>query len=362
MPSSWIERRPGKTGTRYRVEYRLGGRESTSRYGGSFRTMREARARRDWIAGELASMRVPSVELIAPPPVRYPTVHEVADAWRASRVDVAAGTATTYAVNLARLLPILGDRAACEVSAGDVAALVAELAGRGLARESIRKTLTTLAQVLDFADVSPNPVRAKAVKLPHDDAEEVNPPTADHVVAAFWAIARTFRLPVLLLDATGMRVGELERLRWGDVDEREGRWRVSRARTKTRQARWVSVPEGLRQAVTEAVPREDRDLDGQVLAGFGADRFRTALVRACRTAGVPAFSPHDLRHRRATLWHLSGVPVAEAANRLGHSAQEHLKTYAHVVLDRSEIDYSELLGEARVVPPWVPPRLMKTRD
>jgi integrase len=47
------------------------------------------------------------------------------------------------------------------------------------------------------------------------------------------------------------------------------------------------------------------------------------LTRACKTIGVPAFSPHQLLHRRATLWHLSGVPVAEAAFWLGHSAQEH---------------------------------------
>jgi integrase len=58
---------------------------------------------------------------------------------------------------------------------------------------------------------------------------------------------------------------------------------------------------------------------------------------------VPLFSPHDLRHRRATLWHLQGVPAAEAAAWLGHSPQEHLKTYAHATLaDRSEPGYVEL--------------------
>jgi hypothetical protein len=39
--------------------------------------------------------------------------------------------------------------------------------------------------------------------------------------------------------------------------------------------------------------------------------------RACRAAGVPEFSPQDLRHRRPTLWHLEGRPVAEAATQLG---------------------------------------------
>ena len=85
---------------------------------------------------------------------------------------------------------------------------------------------------------------------------------------------------------------------------------------------------------------------GQVFAGFGADRLRTAITRACKASGVPTFSPHDLRHRRASLWHLQGVPAAEAASWLGHSAQEHLRTYAHVVIDRAEVDYANLLGGA----------------
>jgi len=54
----------------------------------------------------------------------------------------------------------------------------------GAARESIRKTLATLAMVLDFAGVTPNPARDRvAVKLPREDRVEVNPPTAKHVLA-----------------------------------------------------------------------------------------------------------------------------------------------------------------------------------
>ena len=105
----------------------------------------------------------------------------------------------------------------------------------------------------------------------------------------------------------------------------------------------MPVPETLLQAVTEMVPREDRDLDGQVFAGFDADAFRTSLSRACKNTGVPAFSPHDVRHRRASLCHLAGMPVAEACSRLGHSPQVHLGLYAHVVLDRTDVDYATLV-------------------
>lgn len=58
MASAWIARRRRRAGdATYRVLFRVGGRESIPKHGGSFRTMREARIRRDWIAGELAAMR-----------------------------------------------------------------------------------------------------------------------------------------------------------------------------------------------------------------------------------------------------------------------------------------------------------------
>jgi integrase len=199
--------------------------------------------------------------------------------------------------------------------------------------------------VLDHAEITPNP--ARGIKMPEHDSEEVNPPTASHVEAVYRLLPKSYRLPTIVLDQTGMRVGELENLTWGDVDEHAGRWRVSRTSAKTRKARWVPVPAELFVEVLALKPREDRAPTGQVLAGFTANAYRTSLMRACKAAGVPQFSPHDLRHRRATLWHLAGSPAAEAAGWLGHSPQEHLRTYAHVLIDRTEINLSEMLGLAQ---------------
>ncbi len=169
----------------------------------------------------------------------------------------------------------------------------------------------------------------------------MQPPTADHIEAVLAAIRKTYRLPLIVLDATGQRVSELTSLTWGDLDEQEGRWRVTAATAKTRTARLGPVPERVFQAVCELVPREDRDLEATVFGDLTDARLRTAIARACRATGTPLFSPHDVRHRRASLWHLAGVPAVQAAAWLGHSPVEHLRTYAHVVLDRREIDVRE---------------------
>jgi integrase len=345
MASAWITTRPtADGGKRYRVKFRPGGREAAVRYGGSFRTMREAKVRRDAIAGDLAALRMPELYLVGPD--LLPTLAEMAERWRASRVDVSAGTMATYRFALGRLLPRLGDTPVERIDAQTVADLVAELHAAGLKKQTLRKTLSVAAMVFDHAHIEPNPWRDRlTVKLPREERRELHPPTAAHVEAVVRLLPKQYRLPALVLDGTGMRIGEAEALTWGDLDEPRQRWRVSGAVAKTGRARWVPVPDVLFEAVTRLVAREDRVPERPVFQGFGGDRFRTAITRACTAAGVPAFSPHDLRHRRVSLLHLSGVPWARIGELVGHDdLVTTARTYTHVVADEGELDYAEVMG------------------
>ena len=79
--------------------------------------------------------------------------------------------------------------------------------------------------------------------------------------------------------------------------------------------------------------------------GVTADRLRTAIARACTAAGVPVFSPHDLRHRRISLLHLAGVPWATIGQNVGQrNLAVTANTYSHVLADECELDYAELLA------------------
>jgi integrase len=141
-----------------------------------------------------------------------------------------------------------------------------------------------------------------------------------------------------------MRVGELEALAWGDVDEPHQRFRVSASVSKSGTARWVELPPVLFEAVMVLVPRDDRVAARPVFQGFGADRFRTALTRSATADGVPAFSPHDLRHRRVSLLHLAGMPWARIGELVGHGdIVTTARTYTHVVADEAELDYAGML-------------------
>jgi integrase len=78
-----------------------------------------------------------------------------------------------------------------------------------------------------------------------------------------------------------------------------------------------------------------------------SERIRTAIARACTAAGVPSFSPHDLRHRRISLLHLGGVPRARIGEHVGQrNLAVTANTYSHVLVGEAELDYQALLAGA----------------
>jgi integrase len=201
--------------------------------------------------------------------------------------------------------------------------------------------------VFDHAGVSPNPARDRiVVKLPRDESEEPNPPTAEQVATVYRLIPSKHRLALLFLDWSGARVSAIDRTLVGDYDETRRRVRLRKQATKTRKALWIELHPVLAEALEARLgPREDRDPEARLFAESGADALRTSIAKACRAAAIPLFSPHDLRHRRVSLLHLRGVPWARIGEWVGQrNLAVTADTYTHVLTDETELDYERLLG------------------
>ena len=340
MPSVWIERRTGERGPRWRVRYRVAGGESAKRYGGSFTRKEDALARSRWIAGELAGMRIPDVSRRADEP-GVVTVAAACDTWRASRVDVTEATRVLHRVALNRVIPVLGERPVDAITTADVNELVTTLTEKGNRRETIRKSVKYLAAVLDECGRDPNPARSKSIRLPHEEHEEIWAPAASHVEAVFERVDDVYRLPLLLLDWSGARVSSIYEARVGDYDRINRRIRLRASTTKSRSALWIELPDVLATAIEGSL---GNDVDGPIFEG-NANALRTAIGRACRDAGVPLFSPHDLRHPRISLLHAQGRSWAEIARFVGQRKLSlTADVYTHVLSDGQELDYGEVLA------------------
>jgi integrase len=348
MPSSWIVMRPTRDGSkRYLVRYRLGGRESGQRYGGSFRTRGEALDRRRWLDGELAAMRVPDLAGIKRRPLRARSLADAVGAYRASRIDIADATRVNIGTSLNMIMGALdATRPLDDFTPQKIGDAVAGLHASGYKRETIRKAVIQLACAFDFAEVEPNPVRDKLrVRLPRGDVREPEPPSAEHVEAVYRLLPSKHRLALLWLDWSGARVSSIDTTMIGDYDEPRRRVRLRAAASKTKRALWVDLPDVLADAIERTLPpREDRDLGARLFASSGADAIRTSIAKACRGAGVPLWSPHDLRHRRISLLHRQGRTWAEIGALVGQrSLKVTSDTYTHVLIDNRELDYAALL-------------------
>ena len=137
---------------------------------------------------------------------------------------------------------------------------------------------------------------------------------------------------------TGLRPGEVQALKPGDIDFQGKRVRVERSATlnraikstKTGEPRWVdlgpSTTEKLKAHLTwlevEAIARgkESEWLFPSETGTLLDDRHIARAMRGVLgKAGLPSLSPYDLRHTYASLLLSAGVPLLYVAHQLGHS-------------------------------------------
>jgi integrase len=348
----WIRTRPTKAGgVRHRVEYRLGGREAPTLFGGSFATKREASIRKAWILTEIAAGRAPNLNLVATDAPRIPTLAEAAKLWRASRIDVVEGTQNVHrsAFNrIARVAPQLMRRRLDEIDVDDMNELVVALAAVPYKRGTIKKTTGTIAQLLDHHEIEPNAARDKRVKLPRERKAHVPPPLADHVERVAEVLPRHHVVPFLIIDECGPRVSELETAQVGDLDEQRRAVRVRWTVEKNDRYRHLELPQDLFAAILAILPpREDRYHEAPLFPELDEAALRTAITRACKATGTPHFSPHGLRRRRGSLHYKRTGSLAEVAELLGDSKRVAAEHYVYALTDYREVDRRIALKRAR---------------
>lgn len=251
-----------------------------------------------------------------------------ATAYQASRVDTGPETRKNIGSHVLSM-ESLADRDPHRITTSDVQEWVASLT---MKPSSVKRYMGTLRGILGYAGVDPNPARDGRVKLAKEERIEVEPPTAAAVEAIIWNSPAQWRLLLLTLAETGMRVGEMHALEWRDVDVDGSRFRV-RSGKSVAARRWVAVPPELMVEISAATPPDDRTAERRVFPGATPDATKNVIDRARKAAGIAHYHPHDLRHRYASVQIARGVPVTTVAAQLGHSKNSlTLDVYSHVLV------------------------------
>jgi integrase len=320
--------------TRHTVRYRLGGREAPLREAGTFGSPTEAGKCKRHVELQIAQGIVPTRWV---PPVKAPTVADVLNASIAGSIDLAPSSVKAARYAEARL-GSLGPLIAEDVSWREIQTWIGELASAGLKPSTIRKYLEPIRRAFDIIEREPNPTRSPLLRFPVHEVEEVEPPSHEEYLRIHAAISPGYRLPLDLLEASGLRVEEAVSLLLSDLDTRNCRIRVARQRTKGQRptGRHVEIPEALMAELLAFAAAEGR-LPKERLLGVSDQGIRNAMARACRDAGLPLYSPHDLRHRGASVRMMAGWTAGVVAKWLGHK-RESVTTdvYSHVLLEEPD--------------------------
>lgn len=150
---------------------------------------------------------------------------------------------------------------------------------------------------------------------------------------------------VLLALTTGARRGELEGLRWRDVDLERGEALV--ARSKNGDAKTLPL--------TPPVVAELRKFQAGADSLVFASKRRPAQVFnvvpvwkiALRDASIRDFRIHDMRHDAASTLARAGASLLEIGDLLGHRQQQVTRRYAHLCTDHKKRLVNKIMGDIK---------------
>jgi integrase len=225
----------------------------------------------------------------------------------------------------------IAKRSLASIRGSDIAAFRDAERRRGLAENSIRIEIALLSHVFEVArrewgmEGLQNPCRT--IRLPGGSKRRERRLEGDEETRLLDAIGKAMprspgmRALLVVAIETGMRQGELLRLRWSDVDLAR---RVAHLDdTKSGDPR--DVPLSLR--AIEALRGLPRRIDGRVF-GITQDRLIRGFARACGLAEIDGLKFHDLRHEAAS--RLAGMLQAhELAKMFGWRTLQMALRYYH---------------------------------
>lgn len=366
----------------YAIVYYVDGRQKWETIGPSRREAERALTARKREV-DTGTWREPSAETLASFAERWLVHRDPGRVGARGRTRLAPSTFELYRQNLrTHVLPRLGAKTLSSLRTEDVDHLIAELEADGRAAGTVRNVIVPLRKM--FADavrqglLLANPA-ARADLPPAQDFVGKELPTA-HTEAIRNALLELApndplrnepdRFYVHLFDValgTGLRLGELRALRWGDVDRDRRLIRVERAYSrgqlrcpKTHAGRrsvplFASVDVALRELAARAVERGRYAPDEFV---FGSQRgtplqpsnFRQRVWSpAIRRAGLESegYRFHDLRHTAVSRLVAAGADVKLVQAVAGHANPLiTLRRYAHL-LDARVSEAAERFDPAR---------------
>jgi integrase len=242
---------------------------------------------------------------------------------------------------LATLRTYFGARQLRSITFGDLTHFketrlkVPTIRGRERSIAAVHRELEMMRAMFSFALregwITVNPFVAAKGLISHADEKQreriITREEEGRLLAAADHPRRRHLRPILIcaLD-TGMRFGEIVKLRWDDVDLFEKTILIRAMNTKTLRERTIAMTERLqREMLLLSTNRVHEELVFGVMTNV-----KRSFVTSRTEAGIPEVRFHDLRHTAATRL-CQGLPLPQVGRILGHVQPS--TTYRYVNAD-----------------------------
>jgi len=241
--------------------------------------------------------------------------------------------------------PLIGEERLSEIRPRSIQLVLLEMARRGKSEQTrvhvfglLRKMFGDAIETYEYVSYSPV-LRKLKPKLVVKEARHLNKDQAVRLLT--YVDYRRYGTAIWLQLFSGLRLGEVQGLRWDDVDLETGRLTVRRVFVgKTGSFR--EYPKGGKQRVQTMPPellarlRRDKSVATAALVAPSPNGnvlpykcYRKALSVYCSELKIPSIGTHGLRHSTSELYLSHGATRDDVRQLLGHASPSTTERYMH---------------------------------
>jgi integrase len=303
-------------------------------------------------------------------PKPVPTFKEHAKQWLSFPHNWKESTRESYVSNLENhIFPVFGSTPVNEIKRKDLKSFFDKKYTEGLNLNTIKLMRAPINGILSYAVelelIESNPMRELALKYKNKpfDLDPLTEPESQLLLEQAKILMDGMYYPSILCALrTGMRIGEIQALKWTDIDFDNRQIEVQRSYrrgrmtdTKNHKRRRVDMTLHLTEILLSHRTAQKRDAlkNGMPVSEFvfgGAkgdllnrETFRYALDRCAEKAKLRQIRIHSLRHSYATTRLMKGHNVGDVSYQLGHSSIKiTYDVYAHWIPGQFKSEVDEL--------------------
>jgi integrase len=239
------------------------------------------------------------------------------------------------AVSVRRLLKTFGEISLCDIKPLDILDYKVQRL-KTVSQASANRELACLkcifSKCIEWDLIRDNP--AKKIRLAKEDNSRVRYLDKDEINTLLSNSSDKLKTIIVFAISTGMRKGEMQRLRWEDINFKNDV--ITLLKTKNGEVRRVPMSTNVKDMLLSMKEHSTSDVVFSLEETGESYNFRKSFETALKKSNITGFRFHDLRHTFASHLAMAGVDLNTVRELLGHKSLDMTLRYSHLSQDHKK--------------------------